>query len=80
MKYNDEHVGNSPYQVDEVIQPEDCYCPVRTAEEFLKLWECKVSKQLEEDLFLFKKVNWDAIREKVFVRRMLFSFLKLFCR
>lgn len=63
--YKEQHVANSPYFINNVIQPEDCFCPNGNLKAFLTSWECSVTKQLKTDLNLFKAVDWNVIRSKV---------------
>lgn len=66
VKYKDEHVAESPYAIKTSVHSEDCKCPKKDLKSLLETWECSdMPQQLANDLALFEKVNWDALRNKV---------------
>lgn len=66
VKYEGDHIAESPYIIKQNVYPEDCKCTNRNLESMLDNWSCNpIPEQLEKDLSLFKSVDWDAIRNKV---------------
>lgn len=54
IKYQEEHVGESPYALGNVI-PERCFCPTRTLDQWLEDNQCKSSyQQIKDDLSVYE--------------------------
>lgn len=65
LKYNDHHIGKSPYHFKEPIHPEKCYCP-RPIQRTLKSYQCPHKiEQIEKDLKLFPTVDYRVIRKEI---------------
>lgn len=67
IKYQNEHVAESPYNINETIYPDDCDCSENVAiDNFLDSWQCgPVPRQIVADLAPFSTCDWDLIRQKV---------------
>ncbi|XP_066157436.1 protein O-glucosyltransferase 2-like [Euwallacea fornicatus] len=66
IKYKNQHIGQSPYIIKEVIYPEDCYCPVESITKFLQTWQCEtVPRQIVKNFGFFKSIDWEEMRPKV---------------
>uniref|UniRef100_A0A1B0DJB4 Glycosyl transferase CAP10 domain-containing protein n=1 Tax=Phlebotomus papatasi TaxID=29031 RepID=A0A1B0DJB4_PHLPP len=65
IKYQNLHVGQSPYHLPSTIFPETCSCPLKL-EEFLSVWKCQEKyEQIEEDLSTFSSINYTHIQRKM---------------
>lgn len=66
VQWNNFHLAQSPYTVPGSVYPEDCNCPENNLEEVISSWKCgEIPKQIQDDLLLFKKIDWRDIRERV---------------
>ncbi|XP_075233191.1 protein O-glucosyltransferase 2-like isoform X2 [Lycorma delicatula] len=66
VKFKGVHVGDSPYDVDGVVTPEECYCPEKDFKKWLNTYQClsKDYKQINEDLKPFPSVNFTSFRKE----------------
>lgn len=66
VKYENKHVGDSPYKINEIVYSDDCNCPEENVNKLLDLWECKeVPSQVLKGFKSFKKINWNNMRSKI---------------
>lgn len=65
IKYNGQHLGQSPYTVSDPVHSDQCYCP-QELNKWMDSNECPTFEaQIESDLFPFKSVNLTNMREKI---------------
>ncbi|KAF5287739.1 hypothetical protein FQA39_LY15759 [Lamprigera yunnana] len=66
IKYDNVDIGESPYIIKNRVYYEGCDCPQTNLNKWLHNWECgEVSKQIIEDLSIFKSINFEVLREKI---------------
>ena len=67
IKFGEKHVSKSPYTVRNVLH-EDCYCPLRSADQWLADYKCpqELDPQIDADLKHFRNdgINITALYER----------------
>lgn len=65
IKYQEEHVGGSPYALGNVL-PERCHCPSRTLEQWLEDNQCSSNyQQIDDDFSTYVTVPLDGLYERL---------------
>lgn len=66
VRYQEQHVAESPYLIEALIHPDNCYCPKENIDGVIDSWSCQaVPAQIRGDFEPFQKIDWDIIRPKV---------------
>lgn len=67
IAYNNAHAGASPYKIKGPVQPDDCYCPEESIENWLDMYGCnkRTYNQIQEDLKPFHTVNFKKFHKAV---------------
>ncbi|OWF45105.1 KDEL motif-containing protein 1 [Mizuhopecten yessoensis] len=69
IKYNGQHVADSPYQLKGMVYHEDCYCPVASLDKWLKVMGCRKSyTQIKEDFVPFPKITPEKVAKQAISR------------
>ncbi|XP_058815635.1 protein O-glucosyltransferase 2-like [Topomyia yanbarensis] len=64
--FEDQHLGDSPYNFDGKLYIENCNCPQGTLDQWLQLIDCPVNDpQIDNDLIPFRAVNFSNLRPRI---------------
>ncbi|KAG5883161.1 hypothetical protein JTB14_033411 [Gonioctena quinquepunctata] len=64
VSYKGQHIGESPYVINNAVYPDNCICPVENVDEIMTTWNCgKVPPLITEKLQQFAEINWDKKRK-----------------
>ncbi|XP_055545604.1 protein O-glucosyltransferase 2-like [Wyeomyia smithii] len=64
--HGEHHLGVSPYQFENKLYTESCYCPQGTLEEWLEQLDCPTSDpQIDRDLIPFRAMNFSSLRPRI---------------
>ncbi|CAG9853708.1 unnamed protein product [Phyllotreta striolata] len=66
IRYDNKHLADSPYVINEQILSDDCNCPTQKIEEVLNNWECgPVPDLIKTSLDEFGPIDWNIKRKSV---------------
>ncbi|KAL4234778.1 Protein O-glucosyltransferase 2 [Mactra antiquata] len=69
VMYKDQHVADSPYEMEGQAYPDSCNCPYPNVKKWLDFMECPKSfKQIKNDLSIFKDIDLDYSSKEVIKR------------